>query len=157
MPAALADETDVLYRFHLEQETPDAALLIAYVRRYPQHREALVAHAVLAALEADEWTDPPVPEMSPADSDAVEAAMAVFHSRLREQRGRRRAYAQITPDMPDALCFACPSCSVGIGEPCIKREGQHDTRTDRARRMADKVPGRRRDFAPFASDPTHKK
>lgn len=141
-------EEDVLYRFHLEQETPDAALLIAYVRQYPQHREALVYHAIFAALEADNWTDPPVPEMTPADSDAVEYAMVAFHLKLREQRGRRKRDAVITPEMPDALCFQCPSCYVGIGEPCIRRDGEHDTRIDQARRMAEKIPGRRRDFGP---------
>lgn len=70
------DESDVLYALALAMPVPDPKTLDEFVRRYPQHAEALTEFAVQLALDADTIGDEEGDEtadgaVSPAVSRAI--------------------------------------------------------------------------------------
>ncbi|MBJ7410399.1 MAG: hypothetical protein JHD15_08550 [Phenylobacterium sp.] len=74
---------DVLDRFVFEHPKPDAAALSAYVARYPQHADALVAFAATLAEQAAAAPEPPLtPEH---EARLIDAALDQA-ARLRAQR-----------------------------------------------------------------------
>jgi hypothetical protein len=84
-----SSENDVLHRFALGYEHPDARLLDEFVRCYPEHADALTTLAIELALEQLEPEEPAVTEPAPlaATSAAmVERAMSRFQNRLFEVR-----------------------------------------------------------------------
>jgi len=84
-----SSENDVLYRFALGYEHPDARLLDEFVRSYPEHADALTTLAIELALEQLEPEEPVVTEPAAiaAESAAmVERAMSRFQNRLFEVR-----------------------------------------------------------------------
>jgi hypothetical protein len=84
-----SSENDVLYQFALSYEHPDARTLDEFVRRHPEHADALTTLAIELALEQLEPEEPVTAEPAPlaAESAAmVERAMSRFQNRLFEVR-----------------------------------------------------------------------
>jgi hypothetical protein len=93
--------SDVLYAFALAMPVPDARTLDEFVRRYPEHADALTEFAVELALEPDraeeeeEETAPSTDAVSPA----VSRAISHFHNvafELEQTAGGGTAAAAVT-------------------------------------------------------------
>jgi hypothetical protein len=84
---------DAMYEFSLAARVPDAELLDAFVRRYPQYADALTEFAIELTADAMRDSDEE-PDMS-ADPDAVSPAVAramgEFQNRLSAVRKGRAA------------------------------------------------------------------
>ena len=75
------DESDVLYALALAMPVPDPKTLDDFVRRYPQHAEALTEFAVQLALDAGSVGDEEVDEATGgAVSPAVSRAISHFQN-----------------------------------------------------------------------------
>lgn len=74
--------SDVLYALALAMPVPDARTLDDFVRRYPEHADALTEFAVELALEPDraEEEDGEVDASADAVSPAVSRAISHFHN-----------------------------------------------------------------------------
>jgi hypothetical protein len=74
--------SDVLYALALAMPVPDARTLDDFVRRYPEHADALTEFAVELALEPDraEYEDGEVAASADAVSPAVSRAISHFHN-----------------------------------------------------------------------------
>ena len=84
-----SSENDVLYQFALSYEHPDARTLDEFVRRHPEHADALTTLAIELALELLEPDKPPTAEPAPLSAESaamVERAMSRFQNRLFEVR-----------------------------------------------------------------------
>jgi hypothetical protein len=83
---------DALYAMSLAKSIPDAELLDEFVRRYPEHADALTEFAIELAIDALQHGDDDLD--IPADPDAispvVSRVMSQFQNRLFEV-GRKRA------------------------------------------------------------------
>ena len=100
---------DAIYALSLAARVPDAELLDAFVRRYPQHAAALTEFAIEltrdAMLEGEEDLEPPAdPE---AISPAVSRAMSQFQNRLfAVRKGQAAGSSALTASSPAANPFA---------------------------------------------------
>lgn len=83
-----ANANDAMYEFSLAKPIPDADLLDQFVRRFPQHAEALTNLAISIVLDAARPDDEGEVEMSP--SPAVSRAMSRFQNRLYEVKTERK-------------------------------------------------------------------
>jgi hypothetical protein len=85
---------NVLYELALAQPAPDAALVDAFVRRYPEYAADLTAYAIELALDALVAPDEPL-EMpaATATTPSVSRAMRRFHRRLSAVRQETDAEA----------------------------------------------------------------
>ena len=75
---------DAMYALSLAARVPDAELLDAFVRRYPQHADALTEFAIELTADAmlDGNEEPDMPADPDAVSPAVSSAMSQFQNRL---------------------------------------------------------------------------
>lgn len=92
-------ENDVLYQFALSYEHPDARTLDEFVRRHPEHADALTTLAIELALEQLEPEEPVTAEPAPlaaASAAIVERAMSRFQNRLFEVRSAAKEPAAHT-------------------------------------------------------------
>src|SRR5262245_27938607 len=95
---------DVLYEFAIAQERPDATLLEQFVRRYPEHAEALTSFAVSLALDTISGPENCSPEQSKEANDGVSRAMSRFQNRLHAVKtGFQDKSAVSVPHNPFAL------------------------------------------------------
>lgn len=94
-----SSESDVLYQFALSYEHPDARTLDEFIRRHPEHADALTTLAIELALEQLEPEGPMTtePAAHAAESAAmVERAMSRFQNRLFEVRSAAKEAAAHT-------------------------------------------------------------
>ena len=84
---------DAMYALSLAARVPDAELLDAFVRRYPQHADALTEFAIELTADAmlDGNEEPDMPADPDAVSPAVSRAMSQFQNRLFAVRKGRAA------------------------------------------------------------------
>ena len=77
-----------MYALSLAARVPDAELLDEFVRRYPQHAEALTEFAIELTADAmlDGNEEPDMPANPDAVSPAVSRAMGQFQNRLSAAR-----------------------------------------------------------------------
>lgn len=74
---------DVLYQLSIAQAVPDADLLEDFVRRYPEHAEALTNFAVELVLDAaGSDDDTPADKDEPTMNPSVTRAMSTFQNQL---------------------------------------------------------------------------
>jgi hypothetical protein len=75
---------DVMYELSLAKRVPDAELLDEFVRRYPEHADALTEFAIELTADAmlDANEEPEMPTEPDAVSPAVSYAMSQFQNRL---------------------------------------------------------------------------
>jgi hypothetical protein len=88
---------DAMYAMSLAKPIPDAELLDDFVRRYPQHADALTEFAIELAIDA--LMEGEVEEAIPADPDAispvVSRVMSQFENQLYERRQALRSIARV--------------------------------------------------------------
>jgi hypothetical protein len=86
---------DAMYAMSLAKSVPDAELLDEFVRRYPEHAEALTDFAIELAIDAlthgDDDEETEVPTDLEAISSAVSRVMSQFQNRLFEVSQERTA------------------------------------------------------------------
>lgn len=86
---------DAMYAMSLAKPIPDAELLDEFVRRYPEHAEALTDFAIELAVDAlmhgDDGEEAEVPADMEAISSAVSRVMSQFQNRLFEISQKRTA------------------------------------------------------------------
>jgi hypothetical protein len=88
---------DAMYEMSLAKRIPDAALVDAFARQYPEYANALTEFAIdLADIPVDNGTVSP----------AVARAMSNFQNRLFERRSERTADSQARTSAPAANPFA---------------------------------------------------
>lgn len=93
--------SDVLYALALAMPVPDAKTLDEFVRRYPQHAEALTEFAVQLALEPDPIGDEQGDEATDgAVSPAVSRAISHFQNVSFELEKKRGAGAPVAVTNP---------------------------------------------------------
>ena len=89
---------NVLYELALAQPVPDAALVDAFVRHYPEYASDLTEYAVTLALDAIAAQNEPVDQPSAITTPSVSRAMRRFQNRLRAvQTAADAEAAQATP------------------------------------------------------------
>jgi hypothetical protein len=84
---------DVLYEFALAKPAPDAALVDAFVRHYPEYASELTEYAIELALDAIAAQHEPVEMPVATTTPAVSRAMSRFHHRLSAVREETAAEA----------------------------------------------------------------
>jgi hypothetical protein len=84
---------NVLYELALAQPAPDAALVDAFVRRYPEYAADLTAYAIELALDAIAARNEPVDKPLAVTTPSVSRAMHRFHRRLSAVRQETDAEA----------------------------------------------------------------
>src|SRR5271170_2589959 len=79
---------DAMYEMSLAQPVPDAELLDEFVRRYPEHADALTEFAIELAVDAllHDADEPDMPADPDAVSPVVSRVMSRFQNRLFEVR-----------------------------------------------------------------------
>jgi hypothetical protein len=84
---------DAMYAMSLAKRVPDAELLDEYVRRYPQHANALTEFAIELAIDAlmEGEDEEDVPADPDAISPVVSRVMSQFENQLYERRQARAA------------------------------------------------------------------
>ena len=84
---------DALYAMSLGMPVPDAELLDDFVRRYPQHAEALTEFAIELAIDAlqDRDTEQDIPGDPDTISPVVSHVMSQFENQLYQRRQARTA------------------------------------------------------------------
>src|SRR5688572_9774840 len=86
---------DAMYAMSLAKPIPNAELLDEFVRRYPEHAEALTDFAIELAVDAlmhgDDGEEAEVPADIEAISSAVSRVMSQFQNRLFEISQKRTA------------------------------------------------------------------
>ena len=102
---------DAMYAMSLAKPIPDAELLDDFVRRYPQHADALTDFAIELAIDAlmDRDTEQDIPADPDAISPVVSRVMSQFENRLYE---RRQAQAATPPTRAAAASVANPFASL---------------------------------------------
>ncbi|MGA9764021.1 MAG: hypothetical protein WBQ49_05040 [Rhodomicrobium sp.] len=82
---------DAIYAMSLIRRIPDAETLDEFVRRYPEHADALTEFAIELAVDALEHADDPVdpPIDSEAVSPVVSRVMSLFQNRLFDIAAKR--------------------------------------------------------------------
>jgi hypothetical protein len=86
---ATSSENDVLYQFAMSYEHPDARTLDEFVRRHPEHADALTTLAIELALEQFEPEEAAAEEPAPLRPESaamLDRAMSRFQNRLFEVR-----------------------------------------------------------------------
>jgi hypothetical protein len=86
---------DAMYAMSLAKRVPDAELLDEYVRRYPQHANALTEFAIELAIDA--LMEGEVEEDIPADPDAISPVVSRVMSQFENQLYERRQARAATP------------------------------------------------------------
>jgi len=82
--------SEVLYEFSLARTRPDAELLDQFVRRYPEHADALTDLAIGIVLDTARGDDDVVAEnVDPVVSQAVSRAMSRFQNKLFEMQQKQ--------------------------------------------------------------------
>ena len=84
---------NVLYELALAKPAPDAALVDAFVRHYPEHAADLTEYAIALALDALAAHDEPVEMPVATTTPSVSRAMSRFHHRLSAVRKETAAEA----------------------------------------------------------------
>jgi hypothetical protein len=102
---------DAMYAMSLAKRVPDAELLDDFVRRYPQHAEALTDFAIELAIDAlqyGEEVDEDLPPETEPVSPAVARVMSRFQNRLFELRHAQAPVPQVRAStaVPAANPFA---------------------------------------------------
>jgi hypothetical protein len=84
---------DAMYAMSLAKSVPDAELLDEFVRRYPEHAEALTDFAIELAIDALRHGDDDEETEAPTDLEAISSAvsrvMSQFQNRLFEMSQER--------------------------------------------------------------------
>jgi hypothetical protein len=86
---------DAMYAMSLAKPIPDAELLDDFVRRYPQHADALTEFAIELAIDA--LMEGEVEEAIPADPDAISPVVSRVMSQFENQLYERRQARAATP------------------------------------------------------------
>jgi hypothetical protein len=84
---------NVLYELALAKPAPNAALVDAFVRHYPEHAADLTEYAIALALDALAAHDEPVEMPVATTTPSVSRAMSRFHNRLSAVRKETAAEA----------------------------------------------------------------
>jgi hypothetical protein len=120
-----SSENDVLYQFAMSYQHPDAEQLDEYVRRYPQHADALTILAVELSLEKQLEASESADEAYEADSQAqamLSRAMSHFQNLLYEIRTSDDAQApeshptRVTVAAVDLLAHRTPAQMQDLGK-----------------------------------------
>jgi hypothetical protein len=86
---------DVLYEFSLAKEVPDAELIDAFVRRYPEHAAAVTDFAIELVLDSLQRDEGEQERLDPVNvSPVVSRAMSRFQNKLHEVEADRVTAAQ---------------------------------------------------------------
>ena len=83
----------VLYELALAKPAPDAALVDAFVRHYPEHAADLTEYAIALALDALAAQNEPIDGSVATTTPGVSRAMSRFHHRLSAVRKETAAEA----------------------------------------------------------------
>jgi hypothetical protein len=99
---------DAMYEMSLAKRIPDAALVDAFARQYPEYANALTEFAIDLAVDALQFGDEEfdIPVDNGTVSPAVARAMSNFQNRLFERRSERTADSQARTSAPAANPFA---------------------------------------------------
>ena len=89
---------NVLYELALAKPIPDAALVDAFVRHYPEYASELTEYAVALALDAIAAQNEPVDQPSAVTTPSVSRAMGRFQNHLRAVR--KEADAEVAKAAP---------------------------------------------------------